>query len=242
MTGGFQTGGGKKCLLSPNSGCPYRLSTFRLLPTRTLQKICQYNKPWQQHNKPWQQPSKTGLLPNRGLTSIQPCRRCDSKPTCEHSNKKHATEMDAEMAFLRHPFSHRWLVFLTRCNHALLDARLRSDPFEDPAHPANLNFKGMQNIVAACKATGVKKVVRLTGLSVGLSPWNPISILFSIVLSFSNMWNRRGEQVLRESGLDYSIVRPGGLKDVAPGMYTRVTSCIVAGCVAGCCTVGGSTG
>lgn len=57
---------------------------------------------------------------------------------------------------------------------------------------------------------------RFIGLSVGLSTWNPISILFSIVLSFSNMWNRRGEQVLRESGIDYSIVRPGGLKDDAP--------------------------
>jgi len=65
-----------------------------------------------------------------------------------------------------------------------MGGRLRSDPFEDPEHPANLNFKGMQNIVAACRATGVKKVVRLTGLSVGLSPWNPISILFSIALRF----------------------------------------------------------
>ena len=90
------------------------------------------------------------------------------------------------------------------------------DPFDDPRHPANINFKGMENVVAACKAAGVTKVVRLTGLSVGLSPWNPITILFSIVLSFSNMWNRRGEQVLRNSGLDYTIVRPGGLKDVPP--------------------------
>jgi len=65
---------------------------------------------------------------------------------------------------------------------------LRSDPFEDPEHPANLNFKGMQNIVAACRATGVKKVVRLTGLSVGLSPWNPVSILFSIVLRFCGVF------------------------------------------------------
>jgi uncharacterized protein YbjT (DUF2867 family) len=94
------------------------------------------------------------------------------------------------------------------------------DPFDDPRHPANINFKGMENVVAASKAAGVKKVVRLTGLSVGLSPWNPISILFSIVLSFSNMWNRRGEQVLRDSGLDYTVVRPGGLKDVAPAHQT----------------------
>ena len=58
--------------------------------------------------------------------------------------------------------------------------------------------------------------MRLTGLSVGLSPWSPLSILFSIVLSFSNKWNRRGEMLLRESGLDYTIVRPGGLKDDPP--------------------------
>ena len=59
----------------------------------------------------------------------------------------------------------------------------------------------------------VKKVVRLTGLSVGLSPWNPISILFSIVLSFSNLWNRRGEMVLRDRcrrcGTLHVFVGPG---------------------------------
>ena len=62
--------------------------------------------------------------------------------------------------------------------------------------------------VSAASGT-VKKFVRVTGLSVGLSTWNPVSILFSIVLSFSNMWNRKGEQEIRASGIDYTIIRPG---------------------------------
>jgi hypothetical protein len=43
---------------------------------------------------------------------------------------------------------------------------LWSDPFDDPSHPANINYKSMQYAVTACKATGVQKVFSLLGLLV----------------------------------------------------------------------------
>ena len=91
---------------------------------------------------------------------------------------------------------------------------LWSDPRKDANHPANVQYQGVKNLLEASKTENVKKFVRLTGLAVGASPWNPVSILFSLLLSFSTYWNRKGEMLLRESGVDYSIIRPGGLKDV----------------------------
>jgi len=91
---------------------------------------------------------------------------------------------------------------------------LWSDPRKDPNHPVNVQFEGVKNLLQASKEEKIKKFVRLTGLAVGASPWNPVSILFSLLLSFSTYWNRKGEILLRESGVDYSIIRPGGLKDI----------------------------
>uniref|UniRef100_A0A7S1HA13 NAD(P)-binding domain-containing protein n=1 Tax=Hemiselmis andersenii TaxID=464988 RepID=A0A7S1HA13_HEMAN len=92
---------------------------------------------------------------------------------------------------------------------------LWSDPFSDPGHPANLNLRGIQNLISACEETSppVQKLVRVTGLSVGLSPWSPISILFSLVNSFANRWNREGELAIRASSMDYTVIRPAGIKD-----------------------------
>ena len=56
------------------------------------------------------------------------------------------------------------------------------------------------------------KVVRLTGLSVGLAGTHPVAALFNSALSLTAKWHDRGERALRaRGGLDYTILRPGGL-------------------------------
>jgi len=98
---------------------------------------------------------------------------------------------------------------------------LWSDPLQDPTHPASLNYAGICNLIdASTESETVRKLVRVSGLSVGLSAWNPISILFSIVLAFANKWNREGEIAIRASGLDYTVIRPAGLKDCPPASVT----------------------
>lgn len=98
---------------------------------------------------------------------------------------------------------------------------LWSDPLQDPTHPASLNYAGICNLIdASTESKTVRKLVRVSGLSVGLSAWNPISILFSLVLAFANKWNREGEIAIRASGLDYTVIRPAGLKDCPPASVT----------------------
>eukprot|EP00520_Triparma_pacifica_P010556 CAMPEP_0118664518 /NCGR_PEP_ID=MMETSP0785-20121206/18061_1 /TAXON_ID=91992 /ORGANISM="Bolidomonas pacifica, Strain CCMP 1866" /LENGTH=228 /DNA_ID=CAMNT_0006558441 /DNA_START=143 /DNA_END=829 /DNA_ORIENTATION=- len=83
-----------------------------------------------------------------------------------------------------------------------------------PTHPYFTNYVAMQDIVSICEKYEVEKVVRLTGLSCAFPPYNPVSVLFNALLSFSGRYHRMGEEALRSSDkLQSFILRPGGLSD-----------------------------
>ena len=78
-------------------------------------------------------------------------------------------------------------------------------------HPYMTNYIGVQNIIEAAKSTpSVKRIVRLTAK--GEEPFSLISILINMFGYLAKGWNYEGEQLLRSSGLDYTIIRPGLLK------------------------------
>lgn len=52
-------------------------------------------------------------------------------------------------------------------------------------HPYNVNYIGTMNILEAAQKARVKRLVRLTGLSVGLSAFNPFAYLLNLVLSMT---------------------------------------------------------
>lgn len=87
-------------------------------------------------------------------------------------------------------------------------------PPSESTHPYVANERGMSNLVEAAKASGsCGKIVRVTGLSVGRPAWSPVALLFNCLLSVSGRHHANGENALRTSGLDYTILRPGGLSD-----------------------------
>ena len=80
--------------------------------------------------------------------------------------------------------------------------------------PEVVDFKGVANLVDAAKAAKVKQFVLMSSLGAGSSDPNVmLNKIFGMVL----MWKGQGEDHLRKSGLPYTIVRPGGLKDCDPG-------------------------
>lgn len=82
---------------------------------------------------------------------------------------------------------------------------------KDPRHPYMINYVGMQNVIDAVRQTpSVKRIVRLTGK--GEQPLSVFTILINMLGCMAKAWNYQGEQLLRESGLNYTIVRPGLLK------------------------------
>jgi len=80
-------------------------------------------------------------------------------------------------------------------------------PSVDLAGPLKVDALAIRDQITACKATGVQRVVLVSSLCAGrwLHPLN----LFGLIL----VWKRLGEQWLEQSGLEWSIVRPGGLSE-----------------------------
>ena len=74
------------------------------------------------------------------------------------------------------------------------------------------DFEGNKNIIDAAKAAGVKRLVLITvigaGDSQGAEPWIAGRFLQEIIAL-----KTQAEAYLQASGLDYTIIRPGGLFD-----------------------------
>jgi uncharacterized protein YbjT (DUF2867 family) len=80
-------------------------------------------------------------------------------------------------------------------------------PSFDPFGPYQVDYEGTKNLVDAAKAKGIEHFVMVSSLCVSklLHPLN----LFFLILH----WKKQGEAYLQNSGLVYTIVRPGGLKN-----------------------------
>lgn len=80
-------------------------------------------------------------------------------------------------------------------------------PSVDLLGPLKVDALAIRDQVNACRAVGVNRVVLVSSLCAGrwLHPLN----LFGLIL----VWKRLGERWLEQSGLAWTIVRPGGLSE-----------------------------
>jgi len=80
-----------------------------------------------------------------------------------------------------------------------------------------LRSEGTRNIVQAMQAVGVRRLICQTTLGVGES-WGNLNLLWKTVM-FRGLLRRafddhvRQEEIVRSSGLDWTIVRPGAFTD-----------------------------
>lgn len=80
-------------------------------------------------------------------------------------------------------------------------------PSLNPAGPFLVDYQGTKNLVAAAQAKGIEHFVLVSSLCVSQF-FHPLN-LFWLVL----YWKKQAEAYLMDSGLTYTIVRPGGLKN-----------------------------
>lgn len=80
-------------------------------------------------------------------------------------------------------------------------------PSVNLAGPLQVDALGVREQIQACRAVGLQRVVLVSSLCAGrwLHPLN----LFGLIL----VWKRLGEHWLEASGLDWTVVRPGGLSE-----------------------------
>jgi uncharacterized protein YbjT (DUF2867 family) len=80
-------------------------------------------------------------------------------------------------------------------------------PSIDLTGPLQVDAFGVRQQIEACRSVGLSRVVLVSSLCAGL--WRHPLNLFGLIL----VWKRLGERWLEQSGLSYTVVRPGGLKE-----------------------------
>ena len=80
-------------------------------------------------------------------------------------------------------------------------------PSIDLSGPMRVDAWGVQRQVESCKRVGVQRVILVSSLCAGR--WRHPLNLFGLIL----IWKRMGEQHLQRSGLDWTVIRPGGLSE-----------------------------
>lgn len=93
---------------------------------------------------------------------------------------------------------------LNNCNHLI--CATGASPSLDPTGPYQIDYQGTKNLVDAAKNHGIEHFVLVSSLCVSRF-FHPLN-LFWLVL----YWKKQAEKYIQESGIDYTIVRPGGLK------------------------------
>lgn len=80
-------------------------------------------------------------------------------------------------------------------------------PSFDPTGPYKVDFEGTKNLVNAAKAKGIEHFVLVSSLCTSRL-FHPLNLFWLILL-----WKKQSEEYIQKSGLTYTIVRPGGLKN-----------------------------
>ena len=80
-------------------------------------------------------------------------------------------------------------------------------PSFDPTGPYQVDYEGTKNLVDAAKAKGIEHFVLVTSLCTS-QLFHPLNLFWLILV-----WKKQAEEYLTKSGLTYTIVRPGGLKN-----------------------------
>jgi len=94
---------------------------------------------------------------------------------------------------------------LTGCEALVIATGAR--PSVNLAGPLQVDAFGVRDQISACQAVGLKRVVLVSSLCAGR--WQHPLNLFGLIL----VWKRLGERWLEQSGLDWTVVRPGGLSE-----------------------------
>jgi uncharacterized protein YbjT (DUF2867 family) len=82
-------------------------------------------------------------------------------------------------------------------------------PSLNPFDPYRIDYEGTKNLVDVAKASQIKHFVMVSSLCTSQF-FHPLNLFWLILV-----WKQQAERYLQRSGLEYTIVRPGGLKNTA---------------------------
>ncbi len=80
-------------------------------------------------------------------------------------------------------------------------------PSFDPTGPCKVDYEGTKNLVDAAKEANIEQIVMVSSLCVS-KLFHPLNLFWGVLY-----WKQQAEDYLKNSGVPYTIVRPGGLKN-----------------------------
>lgn len=80
-------------------------------------------------------------------------------------------------------------------------------PSIDLTSPMRVDAWGVKSQIESCQRVGVRRVILVSSLCAG--QWKHVLNLFGLIL----VWKRVGEREVETSGLDWTVIRPGGLSE-----------------------------
>jgi len=80
-------------------------------------------------------------------------------------------------------------------------------PSFDPTGPYKVDFEGTKHLVDVATAKGIEHFVFVSSLCTS-QLFHPLNLFWLILV-----WKKQAEEYIQKSGLTYTIVRPGGLKN-----------------------------
>jgi uncharacterized protein YbjT (DUF2867 family) len=80
-------------------------------------------------------------------------------------------------------------------------------PSFDPTGPYQVDYEGAKNLVDIAKSQGIEHYVMVSSLCASQF-FHPLNLFWLILV-----WKKQAEEYLQNSGVTYTIVRPGGLKN-----------------------------
>jgi nucleoside-diphosphate-sugar epimerase len=105
------------------------------------------------------------------------------------------------------------------------DFRSLSFVWKKGQYPEKVDYKGQMAQIDLAKKLGMKHVV-VVGSMGGTDPTNFLNSIGKKADGSGNgdilLWKRKAERYLVDSGLDYTIIHPGGLTDTPPGQEVFV--------------------
>jgi uncharacterized protein YbjT (DUF2867 family) len=80
-------------------------------------------------------------------------------------------------------------------------------PSFDPTGPYKVDYEGTKNLVDAAKQANIEQIVMVSSLCVS-KLFHPLNLFWGVLY-----WKQQAEDYLKNSGVPYTIVRPGGLRN-----------------------------
>jgi uncharacterized protein YbjT (DUF2867 family) len=104
--------------------------------------------------------------------------------------------------------------------------RTSDNPFARVVSPLTLISDSMKAVIPAMEKNNVRRIITISASGVGDS-WNDMYLIARLLIRYSNIWkayedHTRQEQVVRQSALDWTIVRPVMLNDKDNEEYTAM--------------------